>query len=313
VPLTTAPTEPQETAYLAADGLVAPLRAELSGVREVLDRLVIAAGGPQPAAWALNIWHAPRRIPIASIGEAAKALRAMQRNWALYSFARHRRAALIQAKLPVIRQKKLAFPAATPGAPLGSWTLLQPDLLYAAPNCSNPFPNGEPQFAEDRTGPPNRAYLKLWEFFALEGVRPAPGEHCVDLGASPGGWTWVLLELGARVTAIDKAPLAPQIAARPGLAVVRESAFGVAPATLGRVDWLFADIACYPDRLLRLVRAWLAAPHPPTIVATIKFQGETDLAAQRAFAGLQGARLRHLFHNKHELTLFVPGRPDHRR
>jgi hypothetical protein len=36
---------------------------------------------------ATNIWRNPGYIPIVSIGDAAKKLRAIQRNWTLYSFA----------------------------------------------------------------------------------------------------------------------------------------------------------------------------------------------------------------------------------
>ena len=157
-------------------------------------------------------------------------------------------------------------------------------------------------FVEDREAPPNRAYLKLWEALTRLGRRPVPGELCVDLGASPGGWTWVLLELGARVVAVDKAPLDQRIAARERLSIRQESAFAIDPRALGSVDWLFCDVACYPDRLLALMRRWIAAGSCGTIVATIKFQGPTDLAVQREFAAVPGARLMHLFHNKHELT-----------
>ena len=69
--------------------------------------------------------------------------------------------------------------------------------------------------------PPNRAYLKLWEALTLaanmpDGRMPRPGELCLDLGSSPGGWSWVLQKLGARVISVDKAPLDPadRIAAR---------------------------------------------------------------------------------------------------
>ncbi|MFO0651139.1 MAG: hypothetical protein U0326_33245 [Polyangiales bacterium] len=34
----------------------------------------------------------------------------------------------------------------------------------------------------------------------------------------------------------------------------------------------------------------------------LKFQGDTDMAPLRALAGIEGARLVHLHHNKHELT-----------
>src|SRR5205814_6809884 len=121
-----------ETGYLAPADYVYELTAELGDVSAVHGRLVLAPGPPRPAAWAQNVWYAPQRITIASIGEAAKALRAIQRNWALYPFQLHRRAALIAAQLPPLKPKPLAFPAPPPAAPLGSWTLLAPDLLLAA-------------------------------------------------------------------------------------------------------------------------------------------------------------------------------------
>ena len=38
----------------------------------------------------------------------------------------------------------------------------------------------------------------------------------------------------------------------------------------------------------------------------MKFQGETDHATAEALAAIDGARLMHLFHNKHELTFLWP-------
>ena len=151
------------------------------------------------------------------------------------------------------RPSRSSFPAAAPTAPLGSWTLLAPDRMLAAAECSAPFPNGEVAFVEDRTGPPNRAYLKLWEALVRFGRWPGPGERCLDLGASPGGWTYVLAKLGADVIAVDKAPLDPKVAAMPACEWRGESAFALEPASVGPVDWLFSDIVCYPARLLRLV------------------------------------------------------------
>jgi 23S rRNA (cytidine2498-2'-O)-methyltransferase len=284
------------TGYLAAEGFLDELLFELGdGVREVRERLVLHDGPPRDAAWAQNTWFDPVEIAFSSVGEASKALRAIQRNWALYSTAEHRRAALIAEKLPHVSAKPLGFPGPLPIAPLGSWTLLDRSRLLAAAHCSSAFPNGEVRFVEDKEGPPNRAYLKLWEALTLMQRWPQPNELCVDLGASPGGWTWAVAKLGARVVSVDKAPLDPRVA--PLSEHRQESAFGIEPFD---VDWLFSDVVCYPDRLLALVKRWL--PHARNMVCTVKFQGATDHAAARAFAEIPGARLRHLFWNKHELT-----------
>jgi 23S rRNA (cytidine2498-2'-O)-methyltransferase len=290
------------TGYLAAEGFLDELLHELGATESVHGRLVLASGPPRPAAWAQNVWYEPRRFSIASIGDAARQLRAIQRNWVLYAHALHRRAALIEAKMPVVTARPLAFGEPAPQAPLGSWTLLDEATLLAAPRCSSPFPHGEARFVEDRTAPPSRAYLKLWEVFTLLGRRPASGETCLDLGASPGGWSWVLERLGARVISVDKAPLAPEIAALPKIEHRLMSAFALDPDAFGPVDWLFSDVVCYPNRLLGLVERWLASGKVRNFVCTLKFQGPTDHETSRRFAAIPGSRLMHLANNKHELT-----------
>lgn len=298
------------SAYLAAAGYETQLADELArrgvSVARWHGRLALSEDAPTACAWALNIWRDPRALAMISIADAAGKLRAMQRNWWPYAPLHHRRAMLIAGRLPHVSAKPLAFPVAAPHARLGSFTLLAPDLMLASPDCSSPFPNGEACFIEDRAGPPSRAYLKLWEALALLRRWPQAGETCLDLGASPGGWTWALASLGAWVIAVDKAPLDPRIAALPNVTVRQESAFALDPLrwreTQGVVDWLCSDVVAYPRRLLRLVRAWIAAGAAKRILCTVKFQGATDHDALDALAQIPGAWLRHLSHNKHEVT-----------
>jgi 23S rRNA (cytidine2498-2'-O)-methyltransferase len=290
------------TAYLAPEGFAAELAHELGAIAFAHERLLAAAGPRKPAAWAQNTWLDPIEIAIGSIGDAVKKLRAIQRNWAVYAPRLHRRAMLIQEQLPVVSAKPLVFGTPPPKAPLGSWTLLDANTVLAAPHCTSPFPNGEVHFVEDRTGPPSRAYLKLWEALTVIGERPGPGQVCLDLGSSPGGWSWALARLGARVISVDRAPLAPEVARLPGIEYIAESAFALDPSAIGPIDWLFSDVICYPLRLLSLVERWLAAGTCRRLVCTIKFQGETDHATAARFAAIPGSQLRHLFHNKHELT-----------
>lgn len=293
---------PLRAAYLAAAGYVAELAFELDLVERAHGRLLIAPGPPRPAAWAANVWLDPREIAVTSISDAAAKLRAIQRNWACYAPTLHRRATLIQQQLPKVSAKPLEFGAPAPAAPLGSWTLLDPGTVLAAPRCSSAFANGEVRFVEDRSGPPSRAYLKLWEALTLLGHRPQPGERCLDLGSSPGGWSWALRRMGARVVSVDKAPLAAGIADLPGIEHRPESAFALDPLALGRFDWLFCDVVCYPARLLSLIERWLAAGTCRNLLCTVKFQGPTDHDIARRFAAIPGGELRHLHHNRHELT-----------
>src|SRR3984893_10373048 len=180
------------TAYLAAEEFVDELADELGAVDRRHGRLMIASGPARPAAWAANVWLDPQEIAIASISDGAARLRAIQRNWAVYAPYLHRRATLIQEQLPTVSSKPLVFGAPPPAAPLGSWTLLDAQTMLVSPHCTNAFPNGEVHFVEDRSGPPSRAYLKLWEALTLIGRRPGPGERCLDLRSRPRGWGWAL-------------------------------------------------------------------------------------------------------------------------
>ena len=294
--------------YVSARDYLDELRAELEArgeqIVEIIERLVLVRGARGPAAWAQNTWLEPQLVPIESISDAARKLRSMQRNWHLHSVAQHRRAALIQSRLPAIRYRALEFPCDPPSAPLGAWTLLDRDRLIASARCSSSLPDGEISFVEDRGGPPNRAYLKLWEALTLARRRPGPGERCLDLGAAPGGWTWVLAGLGAEVLSMDRAPLAPELAAHPRIEHRRGDAFKLRPDDAGRCDWIFSDLAAYPERIYALATEWAEARPDAAMIFSVKLQGEPRPAAYRAFLDIPGSRLMHLSRNKHELTWF---------
>lgn len=294
------------TVYIAANGYTDDLLHELGvagcSIVEVRERLVLTEGPAMPAAWAQNVWHDAQFIPVTSIGDGAAKLKAIQRNWHLHGTAHHRRAALMQEKLPHVSARPHVFGDPMPTAPLGSWTLWEPGLILASPRCTSPFPDGEVRFAENKVDPPTRAYLKLWEAFTLLGVYPQPGELCLDMGSCPGGWTWVLATLGARVFSVDKAPLARNVETMPNVNVCQGSAFGLDPRHAGAVDWFFSDVICYPDRLLQTVARWLELGECRNFVCTLKFQAETDHETARQFAAIPGSRLMHLSCNKHELT-----------
>lgn len=83
-------------------------------------------------------------------------------------------------------------------------------MLYSG-SCSQKFPNGELIFNEDKIGPPNRAYLKLWEVFTLVRKHPQIGDRVIELGAAPGGWTWVLQQLKTDIFSCDRSPLDPKL------------------------------------------------------------------------------------------------------
>ncbi|MDP3176365.1 MAG: SAM-dependent methyltransferase [Spirochaetaceae bacterium] len=291
------------TCYHAARGFLPHLLDEL-GERDRLDGELVTVTGPRRRAyWTRNVWTKPLLIEFSSVGEAARELRSIQRNWAPLPARLHRRTALIAEKLPPLPVKPKRFPFVPPDVPMGAFSLLDEGLMLASPECESPFPNGEFEFEEDKEGPPSRAYCKLWEALVLAGARPLEGESCVDAGASPGGWTWALAALGAKVTAIDRADLEPRIASLPSVSVIRHDAFTLKPGDIGHVDWLCSDVICYPPALLSWIELWLEAGMARNFVCTIKMQGKDfDKATTDRFAAIPGSRVVHLWHNRHELT-----------
>lgn len=298
----------EKSLYLSPFEHESDLRGELTfkniPILEERGRLFLVEGSRADIVWAQASFLNVVELPIASIGDGAKKLRALGRNWALYSVGNHRRAELIQAELPHYPIKPIPFLQPQPEKPMGGWTLWEQNLILASQATRSAYPLGEMTFQEDQINPPSRAYLKLWEFFTCHtSKRPGPDEHLLDMGACPGGWTWVMQSFGGKVTAVDKAPLESRIATLPNVTVLEQSAFGLDPATLPPVDWFFSDIICYPERLLELVKRWEKAG-VKNFVCTLKFQAQTDHATTQRFIDELGGHVIHQHHNKHEVTWF---------
>lgn len=293
--------------YVAFPEFKEELQKEISGITEVRDNLLFSTELNEAVCFAQDIWLNPKLVSFQTINEAAKILLAANKHWFLYPFSHVRRSRLIGGKLRNPFKKPLVFPLTQEIPKTGVFCLLDENTLLYSSERSKKIPIGLVDFVEDRKYPPNRAYLKLWEAFTLCGDFPKPGEIAMDLGASPGGWTSVLHRLGAKVFAVDKADLDISLQKVSNIEFIPESAFALNPADFPQIDWLCSDIACYPDRLYTLVEKWLKSGKVRNMICTIKLQGETDFEILRKFQALPNARVLHLYHNKHEATLFIPG------
>jgi 23S rRNA (cytidine2498-2'-O)-methyltransferase len=154
---------------------------------------------------------------------------------------------------------------------------------------------------------PSRAAAKLLEAFAWLDRAPEAGELCVDLGAAPGGWSWVLLERHAKVLAVDPARLDPIIASRRGLTHLRADAFRFEPEE--KVDWLVADMAWRPLEAAALYGKWARRGWARMLVANVKLpmrkKAEYLLRVRDILgsSGWQSLRARQLYHDREEVTL----------
>ena len=131
---------------------------------------------------------------------------------------------------------------------------------------------------------------------------PQAGSRCIDAGACPGGWTWVLRNLGAEVTAIDRSPLADSLMQESRITFIQHDAFTLMPEQLGMQDWVFSDVICYPPRLLEWVERWRTSGLCSKFICTIKMQGAPDFDTIHRFAAIPHSKIVHLTANKHELT-----------
>ncbi len=155
---------------------------------------------------------------------------------------------------------------------------------------------------------PSRAARKLEEALAWLGVEPGPGELCVDLGAAPGGWTYVLAERRARVIAVDPAQLRPEVLAKKGVRHLADNAFTFAPTS--EVDWLFCDMAWRPLEAAALLAKWGRKRWARMLVANIKLpmKKKAEIVARvrellEQDGGWKHVRVKQLYHDRDEVTL----------
>ncbi len=253
------------------------------------------------------VFYKPFKLTFDSIGEAASALKGLQRNWAPYQFKCFRRASLIQEKLPYINLRAKKFPFVIPDSPMGIYTLLDEHTLIASSLTQTSLPAGKIEFIEDHQNPPSRAYLKLQEALVMADYffkvpLPSQNTYCYDAGACPGGWTWVLTNLGSKVFAVDRAELSKELMENPLVKFLKHDAFTILPENIEGFDWFFSDVICYPQKLYEWTDRWIKSSKAKNFICTIKMQGQIDWKIAEMFEAIPNSKVLHLNYNKHELT-----------
>jgi len=168
------------------------------------------------------------------------------------------------------------------------------------------FPAGELELAIDKQAP-SRAFAKLVEAELRLGRKIAGGETCVDLGASPGSWTYVAANRGARVVAVDRAELRADLLAHPRVRFQRGDAFRYEPESAA--DWLLCDVIAEAGRTAELLLRWLERGWCRNFVVTLKVDDSGSIplleSLKRALPPLvPELRLLRLSANKKEVCAF---------
>lgn len=170
----------------------------------------------------------------------------------------------------------------------------------------SPFVGGFNNVEDDKKAP-SRAFKKLVEAQEILGHKINEGDHLVDLGACPGGWTYVARKNGAVVTALDRSPLVSELMEDTKVDFLKSDAFRYEVNT--PVDWVVSDIICAPERILELIEYWVKGRKCKHFVFTIKFQGHKDYGLLKKFKKFAKeikeyqVKLKQLNANKNEVTV----------
>lgn len=173
------------------------------------------------------------------------------------------------------------------------------------------------KFPEDA---PSRSTLKLDEAFVTmlnEDERKellSGGGTAVDLGASPGGWTYQLLQRSFFVTAVDNGKMAESLMNTGMLDHKTEDAFKFKPKA--PVDLLVCDMVEKPLKVMELVASWFKNKHCTWAVINLKLPMKKRFAEIEtctvAFWEQSGQyedkfeiRIKHLYHDRDEVTLVL--------
>ena len=189
-------------------------------------------------------------------------------------------------------------------------------LATSDPHDSAPWPMGVPRL-KMHTDAPSRSALKLEEALltlltADERTRLLrEGMRAADLGAAPGGWTWVLTRHKLHVTAIDNGPLRPHLMETGLVQHLRADGFAWHPAK--PLDWMVCDMVEQPSRVAARMAEWFREGWCRHAVFNLKLPmkkrwHETRLCLDR-FATQAGKpltiRAKQLYHDREEITVFA--------
>ena len=83
-----------------------------------------------------------------------------------------------------------------------------------------------------------------------------PAMSAVNLGASPGGWTWQLVRRSISVTAVDNGPIDQRLIGSGLVTHLRADGFRYQPQNA--VDWMVCNMAEQPRRVASRMAEWLA-------------------------------------------------------
>lgn len=186
-------------------------------------------------------------------------------------------------------------------------------IIYGSNSTANAltdWPGGRVRLAKPK-GQISRAEFKLEELFRTESVALPESGKALDLGASPGGWTRILLERGFEVWAVDPADLDRRLDGRPGLHHIQTTAGPFLADNRERFDLIVNDMRMTPGLSASIMNSASGHLAPDGLgIMTLKLQPENPLRViDDAFRVLSKSWnivfARQLHHNRNEITVVI--------
>ena len=263
-------------------------------------RIIIISHSTDSFLWAQDVWMNCKYCQ--GYDSSLVALKMQNQLGYYYSTEKNLMATKLIHKLKLIPEKRIKFPVKKDFSyKFYIWTAIEDFIIYSAESKSR-YPVGWHEFEEDKNQPPNRAYLKLWEVLATQNCVIDPEANAIEIGASPGGWSWVLSQYFKTVYTFDKADLDPKIQTISNIVHSKVDAFKINPKDYSNCSWFFSDLICSPEKILETVQFWLDHSKIKNFVCTIKFKGQTDYEVIDKLRKIPDSKLVRLYQNKHEVT-----------
>lgn len=188
------------------------------------------------------------------------------------------------------------------------------------PADGSPWPLGIPRLRMHPDAP-SRSALKLEEALLTfldddeREQRVRDNMQAADLGAAPGGWSWVLMRHGMKVTSVDNGPLRQALLDSGRIDHLREDGFLWQPRRT--LDWMVCDMVEQPRRVADRMAMWFQQNWCRQAIFNLKLpmkkRWEETRICLEAFEHQchrqMTIRARQLYHDREEITVYATVAP----
>lgn len=178
-------------------------------------------------------------------------------------------------------------------------------------NALSDWPGGRVQLSKPK-GQISRSEFKLEEIIRTGLAEIPTSGNALDLGASPGGWTRILLNRGLNVWAVDSGELDRRLEQKPGLTYIPTLAGPFLAENTQRFDLVVNDMRMEPALSANVMNSAAKFVEPGGMgILSIKLPAETSalMAISDTLRILRRewhiVAVRQLFHNRHEVTAIL--------